>query len=68
MGGLLESVQVFGEGLEAANVPATPLEIGATPFMDDLVIPVSHPCPLQLIFRTVEVAKLLDSTAGQFWI
>ena len=42
---LLESVLVEGNGILAVDDPEVITDVGAPPFMDDVVIPISDPCP-----------------------
>ena len=39
---------------------------GAPPFMDDLVIPISDPCPVTLVSRSIRAAQIVGSTAAEF--
>ena len=34
--------------------------------MDDFVFPISDPCPVSLVNRSIRVAHILDSTAAEF--
>ena len=44
----------------AANKPAQTVELGAPPYMDNLVLPLNNNCPVTLISRAVEATTILD--------
>ena len=53
-----------GNGRLAVGDADVQTDRGAPPFMDDVVMPISDPCPVSL--RSIRVAQILDATAGEF--
>ena len=52
-------------GLAAGGVSTT-TDVGAALFMDDVVTPISDPCPIELVKRSIRVAQVLDDIAAEF--
>ena len=63
--GLAEIVVQRGVGIVPDATPAVNLPIGAPPFMDDLCIPMSDDCPVKMLERTMEVARVLGNAAAE---
>ena len=64
--GLLETVEASGTNILPEEDEDRCTEIGAPPYMDDLLIPLSGPDPVQLIVRVVRAAQILDKVAKAF--
>ena len=54
------------KGILALGDAEVPTDRGAPPFMGDVVIPISDPCSVSLVERSIRVAQILDATADEF--
>jgi putative DNA primase/helicase len=64
----MESIELFGDRFEATRDNPSTVNIEVPPYMDDLAIPVSHCCPLQLIARTINLIPMIREAAIIFAI
>ena len=63
---LIETVPLKGKGILSVPKPEVQIDIGAPTFMDDVVIPICDPCPVELVSRSIRAAQIWDSTAAEF--
>ena len=63
---VIEIVSVKGNGILAAGDAEVFADTGAPPFMDYVVIPISGPCLVSLVERSIRVAQILDAIAVEF--
>ena len=55
-----------GKGVVPVDQSDEPVDLGAPPFMEDFVIPISDPCPASLVSRSIRFAQVLATVVAEF--